>query len=113
MSETDRMLERHKLSEALIRKEIALEAVLRRIAEKDAGKSRSLLVVDQFEELYSEEIDDQTRRLFVDSLLAMLNSERGRGTSQANLKLVLTLRADFMGRVLDYRPLSDACKTAI
>jgi hypothetical protein len=108
MSETDRLLEARKLSEALQQKPFDLSSILNRIGQKDPTKSRLLLVVDQFEELYSAEIDDQTRRLFVDGLLRVLKASRGKSGSQANVKMVLTLRADFMGRVLDYRPLADA-----
>jgi len=108
MSETDRLVEARKLSDTLKLKTVPLWSVLNRIAQKDLAKPRLLLVVDQFEELYSAEIDDQTRRLFVDSLLTSLKPSRGKGGSEANIKLVLTLRADFMGRVLDYRPLADA-----
>ncbi len=108
MSETDRLLAAHKLSEGLNQKLISLWDVLHQIAQKNAGRHQVLLFIDQFEELYANELDDQTRQCFLDTLLAIVNDFRGRMPSQILIKIVLTLRADFMGRVLVYRPLADA-----
>lgn len=54
------------------------------------------LVADQFEELYIECKNEALRDRFVEVLLTVL---------EAGLKVVLTLRADFFGRVLDDRRL--------
>jgi WD40 repeat protein len=72
--------------------------------EKNFG-DRFLLVVDQFEELYTMCRDARERLLFLDSLLEM--SER-----TPNFTLVLTLRADFLGQALSYRPFADALQYA-
>ncbi|MBD2207429.1 CHAT domain-containing protein [Calothrix sp. FACHB-1219] len=61
---------------------------------------RLLLVADQFEELYTL-VSEAERLLFLDTLLTAVNSVPG-------LTLVLTLRADFCGRVLEYEPLAKA-----
>jgi hypothetical protein len=108
MSETDRLLAAHKLSEGLNQKDISLWDVLRQIAQKNGGRHRIVLLVDQFEELYANEIDEQTRQHFLDTLLTIVNNSRGLVASQIRIKIVLTLRADFMGRVLVNRPLADA-----
>jgi WD40 repeat protein len=66
---------------------------------------RLVLIVDQFEELYtlSPECD---RQPFLDLLLNAVKLTSA-------FTLVLTLRADFYGTVLAYRPLSDALQGAI
>ncbi|WNZ24626.1 AAA family ATPase [Leptolyngbya sp. NK1-12] len=67
------------------------------------GTERVLLVVDQFEELYTLSNQDDRER-FVDLLLA--------GVKDAPCKVVLTLRADFCGQAYAYRPLVDALQDA-
>jgi hypothetical protein len=63
------------------------------ILERRPAGERLLLVADQFEELYTLLVNDAAlRRRFIDVLLAAL-------TAEGNCKLVLTLRADFMGQV--------------
>ena len=66
---------------------------------------RLLLVVDQFGELYTLCRDAQERLLFLDNLL-----ETRKNTP--NFTLVLTLRADFLGQALSYRPFGDALQYA-
>jgi WD40 repeat protein len=66
----------------------------------DNSGSYLLLVVDQWEELYTVCQDDGERRCFLDRLLE--------ATSLPNFKLVLTLRADFLGVALSDRIFADA-----
>jgi formylglycine-generating enzyme required for sulfatase activity len=62
---------------------------------------RLLLIADQFEELYTLCPEATLRQQFLEVLLAALDApETGH--------LVLTLRADFLGQALLYRPLADA-----
>jgi WD40 repeat protein len=62
---------------------------------------RLLLIADQFEELYTLSPEATLRQQFLKVLLAALDApETGH--------LVLTLRADFLGQALLYRPLADA-----
>src|SRR5262249_42517826 len=56
-----------------------------------------LLVVDQWEELYTLCRDDKAIRLFMDQLFDASES--------APLTVIFTCRADFYGHVLGYRPL--------
>jgi WD40 repeat protein len=65
-----------------------------------------LLVVDQFEELYSLTKDVNLRGRFLDTLLEAAKSWDGQRESP--LVILLTLRADFMGQALTYRPFADA-----
>ena len=72
--------------------------------EHDNG--RLLLLVDQFEEMYTLCPDREARRRFLDGLLTAV------GSSNEHFVLLLTMRADFMGRALAYRPFADALQQA-
>jgi len=100
MSETDRLREVPKLAVALRSGEIPLDRLVRRVLEKQ-GCERLLVVVDQFEELYTLCDDKEIQQAFVDRWLESLAAEK------TPLRLVLTLRADFLGQALAYRPFAD------
>jgi DNA-binding SARP family transcriptional activator/WD40 repeat protein len=68
--------------------------VIKRILPVDDGEL--VLVVDQFEELFSMVTDESVRRGFLESLTAALTDERSR------VHVIVTLRADFLDRPLDY-----------
>ena len=106
LSETARL---HDLSalEAQLRQEPALlRDVVGRILAKHPPARRLLLVLDQFEELYTLGADPPEQQIFVDRLLAALPAPPpGRPPP---LTAVLTLRGDFYGAALAYRPLADA-----
>jgi len=68
-------------------------------------KSRFVVIADQFEELYTLCQDSEERQIFLDNLLNAVKNVPG-------FTLVVTLRADFFGEVLSYRPLSDALQDA-
>lgn len=61
--------------------------------------TKLLIIVDQFEELYTQCPDDKERQTFIDRLLKL--------TELSHLALALTLRADFLGRALAYPPLAE------
>ena len=103
-SETDQLLEINKQTKALQQGDLALRDVVTRILEKKGGE-RLLLVVDQFEELYTLCRDARERLLFLDSLLEAVERT-------PDFTLVLTLRADFLGQALSYRPFGDALQYA-
>lgn len=62
----------------------------------DGPNSRGLLVVDQFEELFSSEIDEETRERFLDDVVE-LALDPGR-----RVRVVVVLRADFSDRPLTH-----------
>jgi WD40 repeat protein/DNA-binding SARP family transcriptional activator len=70
---------------------------------KSPDGSRLLLLLDQFEELYTLCTDPDQRHAFVDLLLAAANPEE----TGASLSVLLAVRADFMGQVLSHRALAD------
>lgn len=104
MDETDRLVKINKLADAYAKQEVSLHDVGLRILDKQSGTNRLLLVIDQAEELYTVAKDDHTSRRFIDELLDA--GERGSWTA------MLTLRGDFVGKALSYRPLSDRLQGA-
>jgi WD40 repeat protein/DNA-binding SARP family transcriptional activator len=106
LSETDRLLETEKLAQALYSGELELYQVVERISDKEGGEKRLLLAGDQFEELYTLCPDPDTRRRFLEGLLAA--AESGAGKPVTPLVILLSLRADFMGQALSHRDFADA-----
>jgi len=74
------------------------------------SKQHTLLVLDQFEELFTLCRDEFEREAFIDNLLSALtpstqeNGQRGDG----KITLILTLRADFYAHLAQYPELRDA-----
>ena len=64
-----------------------------------------LLVIDQFEEMFTHTGDDERKR-FIDGLLAAIREPRSR------LRLVVTIRADFLDRPLRHPGLAARLETA-
>ncbi len=70
-----------------------LRAALRVLPDSD---SRLLLVIDQFEELFTLVDDEGTRTRFLDQLISVLDDPHGR------IVVVVTLRSDFYSQPLAY-----------
>jgi WD40 repeat protein len=97
--ETQQLREAVGLAGDMQQGRITLQQVKSRILERNPNK-RLLLVVDQFEELYTLCHVKENQERFADGLLTL--------TAQENITLVLTLRADFYSYVLSYRRFRDA-----
>ncbi|MGD8462334.1 MAG: BTAD domain-containing putative transcriptional regulator [Anaerolineae bacterium] len=106
LSETDRLIQARKLASALRQGEIPLYDAVDRALEKRGPASRLLLVIDQFEELYTLCPEPDVQRQFLDGLLAAV--EAGNEQRTSHFALLLTLRADFMSHALSHRPFADA-----
>jgi len=105
MSETTRLIETNQQAKALLQGTIKLRDIVDRLLAKQAGTNRLLLIVDQWEELFTLCQDDAARRCFIANVLE--------ATATTRLSVVLTLRGDFFGRAItDYRPLSDRVQGA-
>jgi len=78
-----------------------------RQAQRDQRRpGRLLLVVDQFEELFTQCAEEEERRAFITALHAAATA--GHGSDQAPAALVvLGVRADFEARCADYPQLAD------
>ena len=105
MTEVDRLAEVNKLAAYLQTGDLALRDVMARVLAKQPGTDRLLLVADQWEELYTLTRDEDTRRRFLDEILQV--------TQATPLSVVLTLRGDFFGQALSYRPLADRLQDAV
>lgn len=69
----------------------------------------TLLVVDQFEELFTLCRDELEREMFIDNLLTALTPFRTMAVgAESDLTLVLTLRADFYAHLAQYPELREA-----
>jgi WD40 repeat protein/class 3 adenylate cyclase len=106
LDETDRLLASQKLANGLFAGEVTLFHTVTRLLQKRSEANRLLLVVDQFEEIYTLCRDISLRESFLDELLATVDAEAGSRTDP--FVMLFTLRADFMGQALTHRPLADA-----
>jgi hypothetical protein len=88
------------LLEQLQADERGLARAVKRILPGDETREL-LLVIDQFEELFTLVADEQVRARFIDSLFTAVADARSR------LRVVITLRADFYDRPLRYLPASE------
>jgi len=104
-SDTDRLSETRQLAARLRSGELTLRDVFADCRSRNKG-TRILLIADQFEEAFTSVEDEALLHRFIDGLLAGF-PDPAPGNSP-DICLILTLRADFFGRALRYRPLADA-----
>ena len=105
LSEAKWLIETNQLADALLQRKIKLRDIVDRLLAKQAGTDRLLLIVDQWEELFTLCQDDAARRCFIDNVLE--------ATATTKLRVVLTLRGDFFGRAITaHRSLSDRVQGA-
>jgi hypothetical protein len=103
LNEVDGIIEARKLEQALSEGEISLQQITDRILELHPGTSNILLIIDQFEELYSLNADPQVQLNFLDALLELADNQLAN-----RAMLLITMRADFLGQALNYRPFANA-----
>ncbi|MDJ0717456.1 MAG: CHAT domain-containing protein [Prochloraceae cyanobacterium] len=102
--ENCRRLHPWELAIALQQDDSILYKIVDSIVQQNPG-TRLVLIVDQFEELYTQTLESE-RQPFLDRLLNAVRLAPA-------FTLVLTLRADFYGYALSYRPFSDALQGAV
>lgn len=110
LNETERLVQAGRLEDVLRRGDLTLENVVGRVMEKHEESKQWLFVIDQYEELYTLCPEPETRRRFLDELLGTVRDRNEQQDSR--FVLLLTLRADFMGQALAYRPFADALQGA-
>lgn len=93
------------LMDQLERDEHGLHRAVLRLLPSDG--SELVLVIDQFEEVFTLVEDERTRTHFLGSLEAAATDPRSR------LRIVATLRADFYDRPLMYRGFADLFKSRV
>ncbi|HLY29117.1 MAG TPA: protein kinase, partial [Aggregatilineales bacterium] len=81
-----------------------LARVAKRLLPVDQGVELVLLI-DQFEELFTLLEDESTRAHFIDNLLSVVTDPRSR------VRVILTIRADFYDRPLAYRHLAELVRS--
>jgi WD40 repeat protein/DNA-binding winged helix-turn-helix (wHTH) protein/energy-coupling factor transporter ATP-binding protein EcfA2 len=79
---------------------------LRSTTAQDVRQAHVLLVVDQFEEIFTLQISHATRKKYIDILLAASQVD-----SAIPVHLILVLRADFYANCLEYADLSRCLET--
>ncbi|MFN2292376.1 MAG: AAA family ATPase, partial [Anaerolineae bacterium] len=89
----DRLAEARKLADHLGSGTLPLADVLVQIEGQYPDLSRLILIADQFEEAFTLCSDDALRRVFLETLI--------QAVKMPWVTVVLTLRADFFGRVLE------------
>lgn len=110
LSESTSLIESQKLASALKDGTLPLHRLLDRLQKKLGAEPQCLLFIDQFEELYTLCQQPETRRNFLVGLLDAIDVQRGRRDQR--LALLLTMRADFMGQALSFRPFADLLQSS-
>ncbi|MBD2612756.1 hypothetical protein H6G94_15995 [Nostoc punctiforme FACHB-252] len=100
---TDRIARARKLA-GYFRDDLPVSDIFVQIQQQHPN-DRVLLIADQFEELYTLCGDEEMRRSFLDKLLTSFQSPTNK--SPPSTVLVATMRADFLGNALSYRPFAD------
>jgi WD40 repeat protein len=105
MDDVDRLDQIKRLHSQFMSRTIRLTDVITMLYTQDP-QARLLLFVDQFEELYTLCPSEWERRRFFDELLSILPISPSPHLPISSI--VLTIRADFLGKALAYRPFADA-----
>ena len=93
-----------ELVDELARDELGLARVTKQILPRE---SELLLVVDQFEELFTLTPDEETRRRFLAGLTQLVTDSRSRA------RVVVTMRADFLDHPLGYPEFGELLKAGM
>ncbi|MDZ7992280.1 MAG: eIF2A-related protein [Nostoc sp. EfeVER01] len=104
LDQTDQIAQARKMAGYLQDGSVILLDVFAKI-QQNHPNHRVLLIADQFEEIYTLCNNQEIRLKFLDCLLASLVTPTSL-TSSATV-LVTTMRADFLGNALSYRPFAD------
>jgi energy-coupling factor transporter ATP-binding protein EcfA2 len=103
--DTERLINTKKLAANLQTGDLTLRDVFADCRNYDKSR-KILLIADQFEEVFTVIDDESIRHRFIDVLLAGF-PEKFSG-KQPDVCLIVTLRGDFYGQALQYRPFADA-----
>jgi len=106
---TDQIAQARKLAGYLQDGSMLISDVFAKIRQNNPNE-RVLLIADQFEEIYTLCNNQETRHKFLDCLLASL--ETSTSLSASATVWVTTMRADFLGNALSYRPFADVLQNA-
>ncbi len=110
MSETEYLIEAKVMASALEDGRLSLGRIIDRILESEGMTGRLLILIDQFEELFTLCPHEDQRLAFLDTLLETTAEQRRR--RQPLACICLTLRADFMEQALSHRSFADALQSS-
>jgi hypothetical protein len=110
LDETERLLQRRKLGSALREGEIPFTDVFDAI-RSHWPQRRVLLIADQFEELYTSNIEPEMQTRFMDFLIEAARVSAA--DTPPGFSLAITLRADFLGLASSHRPFADAIDESV
>ena len=84
--------------------------LLRKVSPHDPSPvtHHTLLLIDQFEELFTLCRDEFEREAFIDNLLTAVSPVSANAKGESTVTLVITLRADFYAHLAQYPDLRDA-----
>ncbi len=102
----DQLREINRFAEDIRSKKTELTTIIERILAHNANTNKFLLVIDQFEEIYTLCPDAETRNAFLDILLIAIERQKIQGDPTFNL--IITLRTDFLSQALIHRDFADA-----
>ncbi|MBZ8180312.1 nSTAND1 domain-containing NTPase [Oscillatoria salina] len=111
ISEVDKLKEIKKLATMLRLGEYGLRDVVEQVLQQNRQAKQLLLVIDQFEELFTLCPSAEEVRRFLDELTIALQAAMAQPKS--NFKLAIALRADFYGYAIAHRAFSDCLQGAI
>ncbi|WP_017658597.1 nSTAND1 domain-containing NTPase [Baaleninema simplex] len=103
LDRTDLLIQAKKLAPALQNGDLVLSDVLIQIQQYHFDR-RVLVIADQFEELYTLCPELDIRQGFLNCLLESFSDA---AKSITDVVLMATMRADFLGNALSYRPFAD------
>ena len=103
LTEPERTQKNHHLSEEMLHERTSLLELVTQILQNSDTGQQMLLVIDQFEELYTLCNDESTRHRFLDMIVEATSAP----VFQRKFCVVLTLRVDFLGQVLSHREFAD------
>jgi len=109
-SRSNRIAEIAKLAGMFETGRLTLEDLAKKILRNFQNAKSLILVIDQFEELYTVCSDVNMRLGFLNLITTWASTQKM--PSITPLRVVLVLRADFLGQALAHRPLADALDRA-
>ncbi len=100
LDKLERRKQRNQLARDLTEQSLSLSDVLA-VLREEQPEGRLLLIADQFEEIYTQNLPEARQRRFLDNLIRV---------TQGDLRcaLLMSLRADFLNQALAYGPLTEA-----
>jgi DNA-binding SARP family transcriptional activator len=89
------------IAKQLETQQLHLSQIINQIETSSPKPKQLLLIIDQFEELYTLCSDDSLQKNFVDELITCVEYARDRNT--AGLIIMITLRSDFVWEILTHQ----------